>query len=225
MTQSPCENRTYLLSRGPVRYGVRFGGSTPEVPPMLTNHNALVARCVGCAACRLRLARRNPAVYQGTVPAPLMLIGDAPSAEDDAKGVAFVGPQGQFLTRLLQRAGVPLDAVYWTHVTKCHPPQQRDPTPAEVASCRPHLEAQMSLVKPRRIVALGRVAAAAVTGTRGTIRAFLAYDGACDWAPEIPVITTHHPADLLRWLDDPAHRVEVEDTVARLKRAWTEAQT
>lgn len=192
--------------------------------PMQTVHDELVARCVQCTACRLRLSRRNVAVYRGTFPSPLMIIGEAPGEKEDDQGRPFVGPAGQLLNRLLEQAEVPLEAPYFTNAVKCRPPQNREPELNEIASCRHFLQEQMHLVQPRRIVTLGKVATSAVTGTRGVMSALLASDWTCIWAEELRVIPAYHPSYLLRHLDDPANGVDVQDTIARLKRAWKEAQ-
>ena len=186
-----------------------------------TDHDLLVQRCLGCTVCRLRLHRRNAVVFRGVYPSPLMLVGEAPGAEEDEKGLPFVGPSGQLLDRLLHRAGVPSDAFYLCNTVKCRPPNNREPTPEEVAQCRPLLLDQVALVHPRRIVPRGKTATMALTATRGSMGALLdRLDLVCFWAETIPVIPVYHPAYLLRRLDDPSARVEVRDTVARLQRAW-----
>ena len=201
---------------------------TPKNPHigvyMLTVHDTLVARCVRCDACRLRLSRRNAAVYRGSIPSRLMIVGEAPGEKEDDQGRPFVGPAGQLLNRLLEQAEIPLEAPYLTNTVKCRPPQNREPEVCEITSCRPFLQEQMALVRPRRIVTLGKVATSVVTGARGAMSALLTLDWACAWAEEIPVIPVYHPAYLLRRLDDPAVGVDMQDTVARLKRAWKEAQ-
>lgn len=188
------------------------------------DHDHLVSRCVGCTQCRLRLQRRHAVVYRGCVPAPLMLIGEAPGVDEDARGQPFVGVSGTLLDKLLERAEVPVDNLYFCNAVKCRPPGNREPTSEELRACRPHLVDQILLVAPKRIVTLGRIATMAVTATRGPMGALLAReDLSCFWAPEIPVVPVYHPSYLLRRLNDITVRSEVQDTVARLRYAWREA--
>jgi len=153
-----------------------------------------------------------------------MLIGEAPGIEEDSRGIPFIGPEGQLLDKLLLRAEVPADRIYLTNVVKCRPPGNRDPLPEEYRPCQQLLREQIRLVHPRRIVTVGKVATAVVTATRGPMGVLLDQgDLVCFWKPDIPVIPVYHPAYLLRRLDDPAVRVEIQDTIARLTQAWREA--
>lgn len=154
-----------------------------------------------------------------------MFVGEAPGAGEDVQGVPFIGPAGQLLGKLLIRAEVPQGLIYMTNTVKCRPPNNREPTWDEVAMCRHFLQEQVALVHPRIIVTLGKTATAAVTATRGTMSALLdRTDLVCFWSPEVRVIPVYHPSYLLRRIDDPTLRVEVQDTVARLHRAWEESQ-
>ena len=155
-----------------------------------------VARLAGgCRQCALCQTRRKVVFGTGHPNADLMLIGEGPGAEEDRRGQPFVGPAGELLTKIIQAIGLEREQVYIANVVKCRPPKNRDPLPEEVASCRPFLERQIDLVKPRVIVALGRVAAQCLldrSDSLGRMRG--------QWYSVRGVETrvTYHPAALLR---------------------------
>ena len=117
-----------------------------------------------CQACALAAGCLNKVPGQGDPHAPLMQIGVGPCEQEDRQGLAFVGPAGQLLTRMLAAISLPRDRVYICSVVKCRPPNNRQPTPEEVAACLPHLRGQVALVRPRVILLLGATAVAAVLG-------------------------------------------------------------
>jgi DNA polymerase len=126
-----------------------------------------------------------------------MVVGEAPGEEEDRQGEPFVGASGQLLTAMLGAIGLPRDGVFIANVLKCRPPGNRDPKPAEVAECLPHLAQQVSMVKPRLILAFGRVAAQSLLGTEatlGSLRGVVHRFGPLN----TPVVVTYHPAYLLR---------------------------
>ena len=159
---------------------------------------AALQRFDGCAlketATRLCFADGNPR-------AELMLIGEAPGAEEDRQGKPFVGPSGQLLDRMLAAIGLDRGSVWITNIIFWRPPGNRTPTTGEVAVCQPFLERQIELIRPRHILFLGGSAAHAlldvtdgVTKLRGRSFAYQPADG----APPIPAAVTFHPAYLLR---------------------------
>ncbi len=158
-----------------------------------------VDACTACGLCRSR-QRSVPGV--GDVAAQWLFVGEAPGAEEDAQGEPFVGQAGRLLDSMLQALGLVRGAdVYIANVLKCRPPNNRTPTPAEVAACRPFLDRQIALIAPRVIVALGKSAAntlldsdATIGSLRGRVRD---YRG-------VPLVVTYHPAYLLRTLHDKA---------------------
>ena len=119
-----------------------------------------------CQACGLAAGCRRKVPGQGDPHAPLMLIGEGPGEQEDRQGLAFVGPAGQLLTRMLAAISLPRDRVYICNVVKCRPPNNRQPTPEEMAACLPHLRGQAALVRPRVILLLGATAVAAVLALR-----------------------------------------------------------
>jgi uracil-DNA glycosylase len=151
----------------------------------------------GCD-CELCPNRKNLVFGSGSSSARLMLVGEAPAAEEDNQGLPFVGPAGQLLTKILEAMGLTREEVYLTNVVKCRPPQNRIPSPDEIAACTPFLEEQIRAVAPEIIVALGTTAFSTLveddsplTELRGQMQT-LAWDG------KTPVMPTFHPAYLLK---------------------------
>jgi DNA polymerase len=127
--------------------------------------------------------------------AELVFVGEAPGAEEDAQGVPFVGAAGQLLTRIIEAMGLRRDDVYIANIIKCRPPANRNPQPDEIASCEPFLIAQLDIIAPKVICALGTFAAQTLLKTKEPISRLRgrwhAYRG-------IPLMPTFHPAYLLR---------------------------
>lgn len=149
----------------------------------------------GCRACRLCEGRRTVVFGEGNPKARVMFIGEAPGMEEDLQGRPFVGAAGELLTRILRALGVTRDDVYIANLVKCRPPQNRVPLPDELAACRRYLDAQIALIRPRVICALGRTAANALLRTEHPVGALR---GTAHRLGEIPVVVTYHPAHLLR---------------------------
>ncbi len=157
--------------------------------------SALAGKAAVCEACALSQGRQTVVFGSGPVTADLMLVGEAPGAQEDRQGVPFVGPAGELLTRILAAIELRREEVYIANIVKCRPPRNRDPGPEEAAACRGFLEAQIELVRPRVLVALGRVAAQALLGTDrplGRLR------GQWFEVLGVPTRATYHPAALLR---------------------------
>ena len=156
---------------------------------------ALAEEASRCTECRLCRDRRSVVFGSGHPDADLMLIGEGPGAEEDRQGLPFVGPAGALLTRILRAIGTERDEVYIANMVKCRPPRNRDPEPDEVAACRRFLEGQIDLVRPRVIVALGRVAAQALLATTESLGRLR---GRWHEVRGVPTRVTYHPAALLR---------------------------
>jgi DNA polymerase len=156
----------------------------------------------GCVACPLHKGRNKTVFGVGDEGADWLFVGEGPGAEEDAKGEPFVGQAGKLLDNMLGAIKLKRGRnVYIANVVKCRPPGNRNPEPGEAAQCEPYLHRQIALIKPKLIVALGKVAAvnllkrdAAVASMRGKIHQ---YQG-------IPLIVTYHPAYLLRSLPEKA---------------------
>lgn len=176
----------------------------PRVPVAEAVKNAtldeLREQVVACTACGLCQGRRHAVFGQGATPTRWLVVGEAPGEQEDRQGHPFVGRSGQLLDAMLAAVGMSRDTdVFITNVIKCRPPGNRNPKPEEIASCSPYLMRQIALLKPERILVLGRFAAQTLLGTdatigslRGRVHQLKTDDG------EIPLIVSYHPAYLLR---------------------------
>jgi DNA polymerase len=117
-----------------------------------------------CTRCPLSETRTQVVFGAGDADADLMFIGEGPGAEEDRRGLPFVGRAGQLLNKMLETIGMARDDVFIANVVKCRPPDNRDPRPEEIESCRPYLEAQVQLIEPRVICTLGNFSTKLLTG-------------------------------------------------------------
>jgi len=170
-----------------------------EVP--LTDWAVLQQTVAACTRCDLHKGRTQTVFGVGSSNADLLIVGEAPGAEEDRRGEPFVGKAGQLLDEMLRAIGLERKVVYIANILKCRPPGNRDPKDSEAASCRRYLDAQIHLLQPKVILAVGRIAAQQLLGNslplgrmRGQ-RLELA-------SANIPVIVTYHPAYLLRTPSD-----------------------
>jgi uracil-DNA glycosylase family 4 len=158
-----------------------------------------VDACTECGLCRTR-KRSVPGV--GDTRAQWLFVGEAPGAEEDARGEPFVGQAGRLLDAMLAAMGLARgNDVYIANVLKCRPPGNRNPEPREVEACRPYLDRQIALLKPKIIVALGKSAATTLLDTEASIASLR---GRVHRYQGVPLIVTYHPAYLLRTLADKA---------------------
>ncbi len=148
-----------------------------------------------CSRCPLGRTRTTAVPGEGNWQAELMFVGEAPGEEEDKQGRPFVGRAGQLLTKIIEAMTFRREEVYITNVVKCRPPENRTPRPEEIEKCAPYLETQIRAIKPKVIVALGKVAAdffiplrLGMTELRGN---FFFYQN-------IPVMPTFHPSYVLR---------------------------
>lgn len=163
---------------------------------------ALLENIHACQACELCQHRRQAVPGVGDRQADWLFIGEGPGAEEDARGEPFVGQAGKLLDAML--AAIDLrrgEGVYIANAVKCRPPGNRTPEASEMAACRPFLERQISMIRPKIIVLLGK---AAVHTVLGEDRALAGLRGKMHDYQGIPVIVTYHPAYLLRNLPDKA---------------------
>ncbi len=150
-----------------------------------------------CKACDLYKTRSNPVFGVGNLDADLLVIGEAPGANEDKQGEPFVGRGGQLLTNMLSAIGFKREDYYIANILKSRPPNNRDPSLEEVKACTPYLLRQISLVKPKLILAVGRIAAHYLLSTNASmasLRGNLFHFG----VNKIPLLVTYHPAYLLR---------------------------
>lgn len=157
----------------------------------------LAAAVRACTKCGLHAGRTQTVFGVGRRDAQLLVIGEAPGAEEDRQGEPFVGRAGQLLNAMLHSLGLPRSEVYIANILKCRPPGNRDPEPHEAASCTPYLAQQIALVKPRAILAVGRIAAQWLLQSDapiGRLRGRVFQYGEAG----TPLVVTYHPAYLLR---------------------------
>jgi len=172
------------------------GGENESSPSERASRLTTVAEEAStCERCRLWHGRNSVVFGSGDPDADLMFIGEGPGAEEDRRGLPFVGAAGELLTKIIEAIGLTRDQVYIANVVKCRPPGNRDPLPDEASACRGYLDSQIDLVRPAVIVALGRVAAQVLLGNDlplGRMRG--------NWftVRGVPTMVTYHPAALLR---------------------------
>ena len=161
----------------------------------------LEATVAACQRCSLHSGRTRTVFGTGDSHARCMIIGEAPGAEEDRRGEPFVGRAGQLLNAMLRAIGVSREAVYIANIIKCRPPKNRDPKPEEMLACSAYLRRQITVVKPRVILAVGRVAAQHLAGSTlaiGRMRGQSYFYENSDDGARIPIVVTYHPAYLLR---------------------------
>jgi len=151
----------------------------------------------GCQACDLHATRTQTVFGVGDENASLMIIGEAPGADEDRQGEPFVGRAGQLLTAMLEAIGLGRGQVYIANVIKCRPPGNRDPHVEEAAACQPYLHRQIELLQPRLILSVGRVSAHNLLGTEESVGRLRGRTHRFE-PGDIPLIVTYHPAYLLR---------------------------
>ena len=120
----------------------------------------------GCPLCKLARTRKNAVPGEGQISAKIMFIGEAPGRSEDEKGKPFVGAAGRILDNVLKKAGIERSQVFITNIVKCRPPNNRVPEEDELIACRPYLDRQIALIKPKVICILGRTAYSSVLGGR-----------------------------------------------------------
>ena len=203
MMLSEQERRTYLRAMGidvwVPRDQVDVEPAPVEAETQATagelGWDALRETVAACTRCALHESRTQTVFGVGNTGADWMIIGEAPGAEEDRRGEPFVGRAGKLLDEMLVAVGQTRNSVFIANILKCRPPNNRDPSQEEAASCRPYLERQIELVQPRIILAVGRIAAQQLLQTDapvGRLRGKVHRLGA------IPLVVTYHPAYLLR---------------------------
>ena len=172
----------------------------------------IAAEVAVCTLCGLHSTRTNTVPGQGSSNPEIMFVGEAPGADEDAQGQAFVGRAGKLLTKMIQAMGYTREDVFIGNILKCRPPNNRKPMPGEMETCLPYLVRQIAVLKPRVIIALGATAVqglvdnkTGITRLRGT---WLDFEG-------IRLMPTFHPAYLLR---NPSAKKYVWDDLQEVLR-------
>jgi DNA polymerase len=208
---------------------VRVSPPKAEEPPLEVSGASkaeqlrhLSERASVCVKCPHLAARRHHVVFGvGNPDAKLMFVGEAPGEEEDLRGEPFVGRAGQLLTKMIAAMGLTREQVYIGNIVKCRPdmppgaPGNRKPTREEMATCVPYLRAQIEVIRPSVLVALGATAVEGLLGSVGTIGSlrgkFLEYRG-------VPMMPTYHPSYLLRNQSNAEKRKVWEDLLKVMER-------
>ena len=157
----------------------------------------LRARVAACTRCGLCNTRTQTVFGVGNQAAEWLIVGEAPGADEDRQGEPFVGRAGQLLNSMLRAIGLAREQVYIANVLKCRPPGNRDPAANEAAECLPYLEQQIALLKPKIMLAVGRIASQNLLRTDVTLGRLRRQVHAFG-ASRVPLVVTYHPAYLLR---------------------------
>jgi DNA polymerase len=167
------------------------------LPVLPDEYEALRDLALGCTRCALSRTRTQVVFSDGPPDARLMVVGEAPGANEDETGLPFVGAAGKYLDLLLATVGLSRrDSVYIANVLKCRPPGNRNPTELEIETCSPYLRKQIDLVRPRALLAVGSFSGKLLTGQGKTSLGRLR--GAVHGYHGVPLVVTYHPAALLR---------------------------
>lgn len=173
--------------------------------------NEFEALCKSCSACPLRENATNTVIYRGGRHAPLMIVGEAPGANEDMEGRPFVGRSGQLLQSLLSSYGFGDEDYHICNICKCRPPQNRRPEPAEINACKKLLATQFRLVRPKVILLCGSTAYEGFFGQKvkmSDVRGrFIENNG-------YYIMTTYHPAYALR---DPKQKIPIYEDMGKVR--------
>jgi DNA polymerase len=163
--------------------------------PEETELRKLEAEVRNCTKCSISDTRNQVVFGTGKLPAKVVLVGEAPGAEEDIQGKPFVGRAGQLLTKMLSAIKLTRREVYITNILKCRPPQNRNPRREEILNCFPYLQKQLKLIKPKLILTLGNFATQTLLDTSESISHLR---GKVYSYENLILIPTFHPASLLR---------------------------
>jgi len=200
---APALETTLASGQAPMAAALVPASQTPASAPVdALEWPDLAAGVAACKACPLCQQRRQAVLGVGDLNPDWLFVGEGPGAEEDVKGEPFVGQAGKLLDNMLAALGIARgNKVYIGNAVKCRPPGNRTPEAAEIAACRPWLERQIALLKPKVIVLLGKAAVHSVLHDDSSLASLRGcryeYQG-------IPVVVTYHPAYLLRNLPEKA---------------------
>ena len=159
--------------------------------------NTLEKEVSECEKCELCNTRTQTVFGAGSITADWMFIGEAHGQNEDAEGKPFVGQAGKLLTEMIRAIGLQRENVYIANILKCRPPNNRDPKQEEIKICQDYLQRQIELVKPKIILAVGRISAQTLLDSHDSLSKLR---GRCHQLNNIPLIVVYHPAYLLRSL-------------------------
>jgi uracil-DNA glycosylase len=208
----------------------KLSAPAPSLPSPLSSQTSSKAeaiaqlheRAMQCVKCpQLSSTRQNVVFGVGNIDAEVMFVGEAPGADEDVQGEPFVGAAGQLLTRMINAMGLSRDKVYIANILKCRPDMpagssgNRKPTPEEMQTCIPYLHAQIDLIQPKVLVALGGTALEGLLKKSGIMK----LRGTWHIYRDIPLMPTYHPAYLLRNQSNAEKRKVWEDLMAVMDKA------
>ena len=186
-----------------------------EIKESLTTSNPawqqLQQKVCQCQRCPLHQTRTQTVFGSGNQQADLLIVGEAPGANEDEQGLPFVGRAGNLLTDMLKSIGFTREEVYIANILKCRPPNNRDPKAEEVSECISYLQQQVTLLKPKLILAVGRIGAQNLLQRK---EALSRLRGNTYHYNDTPVIVTYHPAYLLR---SPQQKKQAYQDLLRVK--------
>ncbi|MEY2526801.1 MAG: uracil-DNA glycosylase [Verrucomicrobiota bacterium] len=196
----------------------------PATPPATSSWSALRDAARECTACHLHKHATQTVFGEGPKSAPMMLIGEQPGDYEDVAGKPFVGPAGKIMDRALEEAGIDRKEVYVTNAVKHFKWEPRGkrrihqkPNSREIAACRPWLEAEVRLVKPKLVVVMGATAGQTIFGPSFRVTRERGKVLSSKFAPK--VVATVHPSSLLRQPDEESREREYRNFVADLRVA------
>ena len=172
-----------------------------------------------CTKCSLGHTRKNFVFGVGNPNADLVLVGEAPGADEDEQGEPFVGRAGQLLNKILEAIHFKREEVYICNILKCRPPNNRDPQPNEIELCEPYLWKQLEIIKPKLILCLGRIAGQALLKTNSSLSQLR---GKVHDYRGIKLMVTYHPAALLR---NPNWKKPAWEDVQQLRKLYDQLQS
>lgn len=224
-TPAPAAVHARPAAAAPRPAATRGASAGPTLCPVETNHPKIVRLDIEsaeyrkrfdclrnlddkqvktCKKCHLCETRTKTVFGQGDFRTRLVFVGEAPGADEDQQGLAFVGKAGQLLTKMIEAMGLSREWVFICNILKCRPPENRTPVPEEINACWPFLDEQLRMIKPDVIVALGRPSAQTLLRTDASIGSLRGVwheyypSGTPGEGDPIPLMPTFHPAYLLR---------------------------
>jgi uracil-DNA glycosylase len=200
----------------PVAAAVMTNNLVSEISPTAAlSWEELEQRARACKLCALHATRTNVVFGVGNRQTEVMLVGEAPGANEDLQGEPFVGRAGMLLNAMLLSIGIERRDVYIANVLKCRPPNNRDPLPSETGACTPYLQQQIALIKPKVLIAVGRVAGQFLLKcdeSMGRLRGKISQYRQGDL--HIPLFVIYHPAYLLR---SPSEKSKAYEDMLRIR--------
>ena len=187
--------------------------STQNISSENNNLTSLDEVVKKCKKCNLHKTRKNTVFGEGDPDSDIMIIGEAPGREEDEVGRPFIGRAGKLLNEFLKSIGLNRDLVFIVNTIKCRPPENRDPEIVEINACSDYLDQQISIIKPKVLVLLGKIAANRLLGEDIPMSELRLKKFFID-KYDIPIIVFYHPAYILR---SPSQKKKVWDDLQYLK--------